>query len=124
MPLEEVKNQEAPSVAVQVETPPVNEEPQSSQPTEETLDESQEKPLEQTAENSIQEESAEIAVPEVPQSRVSNEETTASAIESEAESPQLNDVPLFGKASRRATALRIMAQRQRELFEKTHSNAA
>lgn len=124
LPLEEVKKQEAPSVAVQVETPPVNKEPQSSQPTKETLDESQEKPLEQTAENSIQEESAEIAVPEVPQSSVSNEETTASAIESEAESTQTNDVPLFGKASRRATALRIMAQRQRELFEKTHSNAA
>ena len=49
LPLEEVKNQEPPPAAFRVETPPVNEEPQSSQPTNETLDESQEKPLEQTA---------------------------------------------------------------------------
>lgn len=34
------------------------------------------------------------------------------------------EVPLFGKASRRAVALKIMAQRQRELFAKTHPNAS
>ena len=55
LPLEEVKKQEALSVAVQVETPPEREEPQSSQPTEETLDESHEIPLEQTDENDIHE---------------------------------------------------------------------
>lgn len=33
-------------------------------------------------------------------------------------------VPLFGKASRRANALKIMAQRQRELYAKTHKDAA
>ena len=62
-------------------------------------------------------------------------ESNQNAIEKENEqSPQTDveagikldetEVPLFGKASRRAVALKIMAQRQRELFAKTHPNAS
>ena len=48
-------------------------------------------------------------------------ETTPTASEQNTES---NEVPLFGKASRRVRALKTMTQRQRQLFEKTHNNAS
>lgn len=48
-------------------------------------------------------------------------ETTHTASEQNTES---NEVPLFGKASRRIRALKTMTQRQRQLFEKTHNNAS
>lgn len=48
-------------------------------------------------------------------------ETTHTASEQNTES---NEVPLFGKASRRVRALKTMTQRQRQLFEKTHNNAS
>ena len=48
-------------------------------------------------------------------------DTTHTASEQNTES---NEVPLFGKASRRVRALKTMTQRQRQLFEKTHNNAS
>ena len=48
-------------------------------------------------------------------------DTTHTASEQNTES---NEVPLFGKASRRIRALKTMTQRQRQLFEKTHNNAS
>ena len=48
-------------------------------------------------------------------------ETTHTASEQNTES---NEVPLFGKASRRVRALKTMTQRQRQLFEKTQNNAS
>ena len=63
----------------------------------------------------------EILEPIEEKADVVQSETTPSASEQNTES---DEVPLFGKASRRVRALKTMAQRQRQLFEKTHNNAS
>ena len=63
----------------------------------------------------------EILEPIEEKADVVQSETTHTASEQNTES---NEVPLFGKASRRVRALKTMTQRQRQLFEKTHNNAS
>lgn len=63
----------------------------------------------------------EILEPIEEKADVVQSETTPSASEQNTES---DEVPLFGKASRRVRALKTMAQRQRQLFEKTHNDAS
>ena len=63
----------------------------------------------------------EILEPIEEKADVVQSETTHTASEQNTES---NEVPLFGKASRRVRALKTMTQRQRQLFEKTQNNAS
>lgn len=117
--INEVKKQEPSLEPIEVETAPVNEEPQSTLTGKKTLSEAPKEPLEQTAANFTQAENTEITVSEVSPSSISSKKMNNSSTENAADSTQTS-----GKTSRRITALKIMSQRQRELFEKTRSNVA
>ena len=106
-PVKEEESVKADDSAVNEKEADEIKEPASVEPIQDTV----------TEEKSVAEDLQE-ATTETPQTEQNDESSEAQSEEDSAK------VPLFGKASRRVRALKIMTERQRQLFEKTNKDNA